>query len=55
LRNSSRYHHIDYYADTRNEIWKHYEEYVNTVKDLSTDSDILPGVNTQRFVLEKLN
>jgi len=54
LTNNSRYHHVDHYASTRNETWKHYEEYVNTVKDLSNGTNILHGVNTQRFILERL-
>lgn len=54
LRNNDRYHHVNDYADNRNATWKNYEEYINTVKDLSGGNTTLHGVNTQKFILEKL-
>lgn len=53
-RNTNRYHHIEQYSGVREQTWKHYEEYLMTVKELSGGLDTVYGINTQRFVLEKL-
>jgi len=50
--NNGRYLHIDQYAGERASAWKAYEEYVDVVKDLGQGS-IVPGIKTQKFVLEK--
>lgn len=53
LKNNGRYIHVDQYADVRASQWKQYEEYLNTVKELN-NGDIVPGINTQRFVLDSI-
>jgi DNA-binding Lrp family transcriptional regulator len=54
LTNNHRYHHVDNYAADRNPTWKNYEDYINVVRDLSADGTTLPGINTQKFILERL-
>lgn len=49
------YKHVDQYQSENNQAWKHYQEFINTLKDISQElfnkREVLPGMWTKKYLV----